>query len=313
MSLNLERLSFDPANVADGPSIGSYLIGAGAGVITETTVGSDICLDISVKSSSGQYAEDSAHTTADIGNFVLAVRNDAGTALAADGDYSPFSLDSAGALRVSGSITASPTYDYAEDAAHVTADVGAYILSVRADARPSGANVGSDGDYASIFVNASGELWVKDADMLAELQSITHAEDAAHSSGNVGVFSLSVRDDVYAANGGAGTDADYQAFLTDAAGRLWINESCNASFASAAATVGTSEAALPASALALRKKVLIQNRGTKSIYVGPTGVTTSTGIEVGKGSTLELNVGPNIALFGISGTAGQNVRVFETA
>lgn len=51
-----------------------------------------------------EYAEDSAHSSADIGAFVLAVRNDAGTALAADGDYIPLSTDANGALRVSGTF-----------------------------------------------------------------------------------------------------------------------------------------------------------------------------------------------------------------
>jgi hypothetical protein len=48
------------------------------------------------------YAEDAAHVSVDWGVMALAVRNDAGTAFAADGDYVPLSIDSAGALRVTG-------------------------------------------------------------------------------------------------------------------------------------------------------------------------------------------------------------------
>jgi len=48
-------------------------------------------------------AEDAAHTTGDSGMPMLAVRNDAGTALAGtDGDYIPLSTDSNGNLRTSG-------------------------------------------------------------------------------------------------------------------------------------------------------------------------------------------------------------------
>lgn len=47
------------------------------------------------------------------------------------------------------------------------------------------------------------------------------AEDAAHSSGDVGVMGLTVRQDTAAALGG--TDADYQPFITDASGRLHVN------------------------------------------------------------------------------------------
>lgn len=46
-------------------------------------------------------AEDTAHTTGDVGVMALAVRNDNGTALAgSDGDYLPMTTDSSGALRV---------------------------------------------------------------------------------------------------------------------------------------------------------------------------------------------------------------------
>jgi hypothetical protein len=76
-------------------------------------------------------------------------------------------------------------------------------------------------------------------------------------------------------------------------------------------TVGTTEVALPGTALTARRYAMIQNNGNKSIFVGPTGVTTASGIEVGKGSTIALEAGASIALFGISTDAGQNVRVFE--
>jgi hypothetical protein len=47
-------------------------------------------------------SEDAVHSSGDAGVHVLGVRNDAGTALAADGDYTPLQTDSSGALRVTG-------------------------------------------------------------------------------------------------------------------------------------------------------------------------------------------------------------------
>jgi len=44
--------------------------------------------------------EDAVHSSGDSGIMSLGVRNDAGTALAADGDYIPFSMTAAGAVRV---------------------------------------------------------------------------------------------------------------------------------------------------------------------------------------------------------------------
>ena len=46
------------------------------------------------------YAEDSPHGTEDEGTFVLAVRNDSGSAMAGDGDYSVFMVDANGRLYV---------------------------------------------------------------------------------------------------------------------------------------------------------------------------------------------------------------------
>ena len=49
--------------------------------------------------SGAEYAEDSSHTDADTGNFILGVRNDTLAALGGtDGDYVPFQMNSSGAL-----------------------------------------------------------------------------------------------------------------------------------------------------------------------------------------------------------------------
>jgi hypothetical protein len=80
----------------------------------------------------------------------------------------------------------------------------------------------------------------------------------------------------------------------------------------AVVTVGTSEVALPASPLAGRQKIIVQNTSDKDIFVGESGLTTATGIRVAKGATLELDIG-EIALYAIAGSAGNNVRILEIA
>jgi hypothetical protein len=104
-----------------------------------------------------QFAEDSAHVSGALGQFMLGVRNDAGGSLvSADGDYAPLQVDASGALRISGSLSISG--QYAEDAAHVSGDIGLYNLAVRADA-PAVAT-SADGDYASQTVDAYNRSWV---------------------------------------------------------------------------------------------------------------------------------------------------------
>ncbi len=76
----------------------------------------------------------------------------------------------------------------------------------------------------------------------------------------------------------------------------------------AAVTVGTSAVVLAASD-ATRQSVTIQNKGAASIFVGPSGVTTSTGIElVAAVGTITLDK-QTAAIYAISGSAGNDVRV----
>lgn len=128
---------------------------------------------------SGRYFEDSAHVSGDAGLFMMGVRNDAGTSLVdADGDYMPFSFDADGKLWVNATVSIDMGAEKLEDDAHVSGDQGNYVLAVRADARPTDSNTSADGDYSSFFVNDSGELYVKDTDVLAQLVTIDGVLDS---------------------------------------------------------------------------------------------------------------------------------------
>lgn len=110
-------------------------------------------------------AEDSAHVSADTGVMALAVRNDANAALSGtDLDYTPISVDSAGNPQVDiltvTTGTAAGNLGKAEDAAHVSADVGVAILGKRTDTAASSA--GTDGDYATVNQDSLGHAWVRE-------------------------------------------------------------------------------------------------------------------------------------------------------
>lgn len=188
-------------------------------------------------------AEDSAAAGGEDGVMMLAVRRDsASSGVSADGDFAALSVTSDGSLRVSGS---SGTTQYTEDGASAGGEALCLAGSVRRDTAASSA--GTDGDYATLNTDANGRLHVIAAiaatQTLATVTTVStvtnvatigtsvtpgtaaanlgKAEDAAHSSGDVGVMSLSVRQDTAAAL--AGTDADYQPLITDASGRLHVN------------------------------------------------------------------------------------------
>lgn len=195
-----------------------------------------------------QYAEDSAHSSGAIGAFVMAVRNDAGTALAADGDYTPFQTDSTGALRVSGTLSVTEQDVYAEDSAHSDGALGGYVLSVRQDA------------YAS----------------------------------------------------STSADGDYQSFKTDLFGRLWTNISANSAIATGAASVTTTSGLLVA-ANAGRRRILVQNLGSKKVYLGASGVSSSSGIMLAQSGSVELEIGPALALHAVAESGTQDVRYLQLA
>lgn len=100
-------------------------------------------------------AEDAAAAGGEDGVPVLAVRRDvASSGVSADGDWANLSVDSNGALRVTG---AGGGTQFAEDVAHTTGDTGTMVLAVRRDTAAVGS--GTDGDYSTLNVNSSGRLY----------------------------------------------------------------------------------------------------------------------------------------------------------
>jgi hypothetical protein len=62
--------------------------------------------------------------------------------------------------------------------------------------------------------------------------------------------------------------------------------------------------------------MLIQNQGTKAIFVGPSGVTNTgaaTGLKVSAGANMEIPVGPGIDVHAIAESGTQNVVAMELA
>lgn len=235
-----------------------------------------------------QYAEDSAHTTGDEGQYVLAVTQDTLASSAADGDYSSFKVNAKGELYT------------------IDTDGNALLTTIDADTGAIATSVASiDVDTTTIAGDTTS--------MDATLTALSKAEDSVHGSGDQGIMGLAVRNDAMTA---LAADGDYIPLTTDSNGALFVSASFsvpNAEITSAAFTVGTSEVALPTTPVAGRDEVTIQNRGPNPIFIGPTGVTTSTGLEIGKRSNMTLNLGPSVDVFGISAVAGNNVRVFEIA
>jgi hypothetical protein len=160
-------------------------------IYTQLTDGTDVALingsgELLVAgtfTSNAEYAEDSAHTTADVGQYVLAVRQDSlASSVSTDGDYASLKVDSVGSLyttfsnttiavtnagtfavQVDGdALTALQLIDdivHVEDAAHTTGDSGAFVLAVRNEGLTT--LTSADLDYSGVAVTKEGAVYTE--------------------------------------------------------------------------------------------------------------------------------------------------------
>lgn len=169
----------------------------------------------------------------------------------------------------------------------------------------------------TMIVNPDGSINVKaDIDVVTGAEK---AEDSAHSSGDIGQYVLSVRQDVLASSTSA--DGDYQSFKTDSLGSLWVRLSqapqapaFNSVLVTQNTVDATSELVVPTD-LTNRRRMIIQNvSGNRTVYLGhSSGVTAANGIRLSPGASIEIDLAAGTALYAIANGAGADIRVMELA
>jgi hypothetical protein len=354
----------DADTIAASDSIGAFLRSSDGTLLTHSTIGGKEALDVSIADSSIEvtatdldirdldFATDSVDVSGssvtvsatDLDIRDLDAAQDSVSALLSDGAGNALT-STAGALDIniaSGSITVTEEDVYAEDSAHTSGDLGGFILAVRQDTLAS--STSDDGDYAAFKQNAKGELYVKDADVLAQLVSgvtvsatdldirdlafATDSVDVSGSSVTVSATDLDIRDLAFATDSVdvsgssvtvSSTDLDIRdlAFATDSVdvsgSSVEVNDAALAdtAIAAAASSVTTTSAALIASALSDRKYVMMTNTGNRTVFVGPSGVSVSSGFPLHPGSLLEMRAGAAVVLHAVSDAGTQNVRTLQ--
>lgn len=103
--------------------------------------------------------------------------------------------------------------------------------------------------------------------------------------------------------------------ISDLYRRLWVNDTPNVAGSNAAVSVDTTTGgvALFATPLAGRRKVEIQNLGSKDVYIGFGTVAKASGMRVAAGATFTTDLGPDLALKAIADSGTQDVRVLQLA
>jgi hypothetical protein len=171
-------------------------------------------------------AEDAAHTTGDVGVQMLSVRNDNNSAsflAGSDGDYQALQSDNIGSLKVvvTGGATKIDKTAFVEGTGAMTPIGGVLNDTISADPTEDQAAALRITAKRGLHINARDSAGVE---ALVPGTGATHlgkAEDAAHTSGDVGVMTLAVRADT--AGTLAGTNGDYAPLQVDSNGRLRID------------------------------------------------------------------------------------------
>lgn len=225
----------------DGTIRSVYYIDAEANVVTPNVGETFTVGGCPGSDAAAERPEDTPHMSGDIGNFVLGVRNDNAVVVTdADGDYSLIAVDSVGRIGITdlggsitiddggGSITVDGTVNIGTmPEVEIKNDVGNPI-----PVSDAGGSLTVDGavsvtNFPAVQpVNDNGGSLTVDGTVAVGptvtpgtgAANLGKAEDAVHTSGDVGVMALGVRNDNDAVRTSA--NGDYSPLSTDDTGRL---------------------------------------------------------------------------------------------
>ena len=293
--LSKYQLIFDPADDANSDSVGAYvragtdgtLIGA-TGDALKVDIGSVADLDIrDLTDGSGNSGFDQVRIGD--GTDTLAVNAD-------------------GSINSTVSATDLDIRDLSASQDNVAISDGTDTLAVNAD--------------GSINVNATFGGPIKFLNSLAAITDVQ--EDTAPlpvklqgTSGDLNITAgdLNVQSDHTGANFDSiriGDGTELVAISTN--NDMQVSDTAQTSIKVTAEPCNDVASQIVATPLTERKEVTFQNTGSKPVYLGPVGVTASTGLCVGRGDSATFKWGANVAIYAIC-DSGQTstLRVLEAA
>jgi len=156
-----------------------------------------------------------------------------------------------------------------------------------------------------ITTNINGTIAVSATDLdIRDLAFATDSVDVSGSSVTVTATDLDIRDLAFASDS-----------VTAHQGGSWSFSIGNISTWKTTAETATSTASeLVSTPLASRAKTIIQNLGSKDIYIGPSNaVTTSNGVLVPKGSSMDYSFDDSADIWAITASGSSDIRVLEAA
>lgn len=207
------------------------------------------------------------------------------------------------------------SYDYAEDSAHSSGDVGAFVLAVRQDTLAN--STSADGDYAAFKLNQKGELYVHDTDVLAKLNagvSVTQGTSPWTVDGTVelGATTLAALETITVNQGTSPW------VIGDGGGSITVDfvdpDLAVTAIENTATSVTATAGNVVSSALANRKDLFIANMGANLVYFGKSGVTAANGFPLFKNEKIQARIGAALSPQVICDTGKTaDIRVMELA
>lgn len=309
MNAGKTKITIDTSALADGDSIASYLVDSAGALLTSTLISGKQSLDVNVAASTLPTGAATEATLSALNTKITTTAN--GTRV--DVIASALPAGAATEATLASLLAELQSITFAEDSAHVSGDAGVMALAVRNDG--GAVLAGTTGDYIPLTTDATGALRTTVSGTTVVNIEGDYAEDSAHVSGDVGLFSLSVRNDNQATTFTSAT-GDYAPFATDPKGALYTKSVNNGANLQQTMTVGTTAVALPAAALANRTNIFIQMLNAGTLFLGSATVTNTgaaRGLQLGNGGFVSLEAGPSAAIFGIANAAGKEVAIWEFA
>lgn len=280
-AISLSQLAFDPSDSADSQNVGAYLrAGSDGDLLSSTNVGGKEGLDVNLITASIVVTA----TQLDIDD--LNATDDAVASWLKDGSGNSIS-STGGALDVNisnASVVVSATDLDIRDLTHVSDSVkvgdGTDFLAVNGDGSINAVVTATQLDIDDLSAGTdSVAAWLSDGAGTA-LTSTLVGSDQALDVNVVQTVPISVQQD---------------AFDT---------------IANSAIAVGATEVQVIAgSPVANRRQVVIQNTGSDPVWLGATGVTTSSGIELAKKASIVLDASTGI--YAIAAGAAREIRIIE--
>lgn len=259
----------------------------------------------------GDYAEDSPATSGDVGLFTLLVRQDTlASSTSADGDYGAFKSNAKGELYVHDTDALAQLVLIKGDTASIVTSSGTTATNTTAIA----ASVASIDTKSTTIASNTGTTATNTGTISSTLTALSKAEDAAHASGDQGIQALAVRKDAQGSNVNA--DGDYASLITWSEGSLKVVDVANGAILQQQVAVSTTAAQVPASNLANRKTLMVQNTGSTKCWIGSATLTSSgaaAGIELPANSFMELECGPAVAVYAKTNAGSGQLNVLEMA